>query len=70
MNTFILKVLAMILYFKFHFFPYLLLLFFFSSLEIPPVFETYPPKQSCRNDIHIQCKRAKYFKFELIFPQA
>ena len=24
--------------------------FFFCSLETPPVYQTYPPKQSCRND--------------------
>ena len=44
----VLKVLAMISYSKFHFFH---TCWYFCSLETPRMYWTYPPKQSCRNDI-------------------
>ena len=61
-----LKVLTMMLYFKFHFFPHLLIFLQFRD----PFYVLNLSTKAVLHKWHIQCKRAKYLQFELIFRRA
>ena len=61
-----LQALAMIPYFKFHFFPHLVI---FLQLGDPSYVLNLSTKVVLQR-WHILCKRAKYLQFELIFRQA
>ena len=60
---FTLKVLAMIPYFNFQFFPHLLIFLQFRD----PSYVLNLPTKAFLQKWHTQCKRAKYLQFELIF---
>ena len=61
-----LKVLTMISYFKYHFFPHLLIFLQFRD----PSYVLNLSIKAVQQKWHIQSKRAKYLQFELIFRRA